>query len=250
MEGLGSLSGKKSGSDIEWTHLMNLDQCKNGRMISPNNSNPCQPGQAVYVDSCFARGIVEIISSVGDGAQRRCLVGMMHDFEFISPTAGFYRFTPEYSLTAVITLSGLDEFMEFSNSASITLKLLIEDIEKDKKDITDDEKDKAGFSEPFYQSNYFADLPVASAFLEESESITITVACELEVKAKNTAYAKIDMGYPDNGELYFKAPELRVDYGEVVSLRESPRIMVAISKSEFYFEKPTPNLPFENLRLD
>lgn len=58
------------------------------------------------------------------------------------------------------------------------------------------------------------------------------------------------MRYPNNGELYFKAPELRVDYGEVVSLRESPRIMVAISKSEFYFEKPTPNLPFENLRLD
>jgi len=120
-----------------------------------------------------------------------------------------YRFTPEFSINAIVSLTGLAELVEFSNVARISLLLEVDGYEKDRR-VVFLEEDEDFLTLDVTRNNYFTDPPQAIVALDQLESVSITVACELYAAAKNSAHVVIDLG-PENQNLYYSAPSLRVD---------------------------------------
>lgn len=191
-----------------WEYLSTLEQCTNSRVsvsVTPPDGN--NSSQATYIEPCRAQGNAEISGS-GD-AKKWCTVTMEHDFEFLAVDTEKYRFTPEFFINAIVSLSG--DGVDFSNKATISVQLKIgNDIRGTQ--IVYFKSDKEGFVEPVSRSTPTAKSPAAVVTLDAQMSTAVTVACILDVEATGVAHTKLDLDSYD--DLYYWAPRLRVEREE------------------------------------
>lgn len=204
--GIPTVGGERAVGHVTfWEYLTTLEQCTNGRVdfsacpIEGDNSS-----QATYIGPCRAQGHAEISGS-GD-TKKYCIVIMEHDFEFLAVDADKYRFTPEFFINAIASLSG--QGADFSNKATIYIQLGVGGVERGKQ-VVYCESDKEGLVEPVRIHTPTAKSPAAIATLDAQQSTVVSVACILDVEAKGVAYAKLDLDMFD--DLFYWAPRLRVE---------------------------------------
>jgi hypothetical protein len=206
--GIPTVGGERAVGHVTfWQYLTTLEQCTNSRVdvsVYPPDAN--NSSQATYIEPCRAQGRAEISGSGEDNMPHSCIVTMEHDFVFMAVDPDKYQFTPEFFINAKVSLLG--EGVDFSNRASISVQLKIDDNPRSKKNVFT-KSDSGFFASSVSISSPPTDGPAAVATLDAQESVAITVACELDVEATNIAHAVLNLD--SSNKLYYWAPRLRVE---------------------------------------
>lgn len=213
---------RDSGSIVEWDYLKTLDNCKNSRVLvdvyPPDDKNESY-GSYISGQPCKSKGRAEITGSGEDNIAHECSIKMMHDFEFIAMNDDYYRFTPEFFINAIVSLSSFST--EFYNLACIDIKIGFGDEIKSERNVFA-KGDTDLFAGNVTIDSISTGSPRVIKHLEEQDKFVITVICELFVKAKNLANAVLDLASSEY--LYFWAPRLRVEYEKrTLKIHEKPR---------------------------
>lgn len=237
--------GRAVGSVTFWNHLKTLEDCINSRtdvsVIPPDGSNVSQP---TYSEPCRSQGRAEITGSGEDNITHSCTVTMEHDFEFMAADPDKYRFTPEFFINAIVSLSG--EGPEFGNNANISIQIKIGNNLRGVKTVLN-KSDSDLLVEPVSISSPPSRGPSAIATLEANQTILITVACVLYVEATNLAHVLLDLD--SSNHLYYWSPRLRVDREkETVPLYENESGGEVIEEP-VVDELPDPPWPYKGFRF-
>lgn len=194
----------------EWEPFTELDECLNGRVEHnkvPEDADTiiCE-GSYQNDGSCIANGKVWVMSLM-DGNTYQADTHMKHDFQFHSLKSTEYRFTPEFYINGSLVKSILEENSE--NWAQVNFYIYVDDDMKRQQNVYNRYGDILSYSEvisitsldPNPALNFFTQV-------DEGQTITITIDCELFARAKDMNQVLIDLSLAHH---YFKAPKLHIE---------------------------------------